>query len=560
MKSERHTGRLALALLSVAVLAVPAYPLITENIDIIWTISGDTSLSAFGASLASGDVNSDGISDILVASDSLDREHEGYRGMVNIYYGNHVGSTVPDLVLRSPVLKGSNSPNLASGDLNGDGYADVAMGEEMADHGGGTCTVFMGGNPMDTTPAFIIYGKSSWWLNFHFGCDVSIGDVNGDGQDDLVVGAYSTAESPGDQGTGRVYVFYGGATFDTIPDVVLRGGHDGYYEGFGIRVSAEGDFDHDGFHDLYIGAWVYGSDTRGRMYVYYGGDPMDTSYDMAMSGEGPGQKLGFDKPGALSAQGNFDYAVAGCELWSDGGGSQRGKVYIHEGGRPMDSIPDISLLGPQESCDLGVSAQSAGDATGDGNDDLIAGAPSVHPPSTAGAAYLWETGAHFDTIPDAWMLGESEWQLVGFETSTAGDLDGDGRSEFMVSNYPSDEPTYVWVCKYTGSGIEEEEALRVRNGATLRAYPNPSQNQVRVSLPSPAGENLPVRICDVTGRVVRTLTVGPGAFGRPQREVVWDLRDNAGRPVGQGVYLIGLEQSNGNATRRSSAKVIVEKQ
>ena len=545
MKSEKHTGRLALAILFVGLLIVPAYSLITEDIDIIWTIPGDTSLSAFGASLASGDVNSDGISDILVASDSLDREHEGYRGMVNIYYGNHVGSTVPDLVLRSPVLKGSNSPNLASGDLNGDGYADVAMGEEMADHGGGTCTVFMGGNPMDTTPAFIIYGKSSWWLNFHFGCDVSIGDVNGDGQDDLVVGAYSTAESPGDQGTGRVYVFYGGATFDTIPDVVLRGGHDGYYEGFGIRVSAEGDFDHDGFHDLYIGAWVYGSDTRGRMYVYYGGDPMDTSYDMAMLGEGPGQKLGFDKPGALSAQGNFDYAVAGCELWSDGGGSQRGKVYIHEGGRPMDSIPDISLLGPQESCDLGVSVQSAGDATGDGNDDLIAGAPSVHPPSTAGAAYLWETGAHFDTMPDGWILGESEWQLVGFETSTAGDLDGDGRSEFMVSNYPSDEPTYVWVCKYTGSGIEEEKP-RPLTSLRLEVAPNPARGafSVRYEVTSPS--RVSVGLFDASGRLVRSLSEGEVASGR------YEARLPSG-VLPAGVYFCTLD----NGATRISLKVIL---
>ena len=163
-------------------------------------------------------------------------------------------------------------------------------------------------------------------------------------------------------------------------------------------------------------------------------------------------------------------------------------------------------------------------------------------------------------MPDAWMLGESEWQLVGFRTSTAGDLDGDGRSEFMVSNYPSDEPTYVWVCKYTGSGIEEGKPLRFRSGAELLAYPNPCHDQVWLSCPSAAAGISTLRVCDVTGRLVRTLTFGRGDLGNAPGTAQWDLRDNAGRRVSQGIYVIELEQYSGNVTRRSSAKVIVEGQ
>jgi len=562
MRSEKHSRQLALALLSVALLAAPAHALITENIDIIWTIPGDTALKMFGLSLASGDVNGDGVPDIGVASDTFDWDHapDGYRGIVNVYYGDHVGDSVPDLVLRSPVWKGSGTPRLTCGDLNGDGYADVAVGEDCADDAYGICTIWMGGDPMDTVPDYIIRGEGVWWLNCFFGCDVSIGDVNGDSYDDLVVGAYCAVERPGDDQTGRVYVFYGGPGFDTIPDVILKGGHDGENEGFGIRVSAEGDFDHDGFHDLYIGAWQYGGfGGSGRVYVYYGGNPMDTSYDMAMSGEGVAHFLGFEKPGALNAKGSFDYAVEGNELWPHGAfnpGANCGKVYVHQGGRPMDSIPDVELIGRMDSANLGYSAQSAGDATGDGDDDLVAGAPYL-PPRASGAAYLWETGTHFDTVPDAWMTGEPN-RLVGMRVSTAGDVDGDGRAEFMVSSCTGDPPARVWVCKYTGSGVqEEEEAMRMRSGIALRAYPNPCHDQLWLSCPRAPGQDAALRICDVTGRVVRTLTFDRGKSTAASPTATWDLRDNAGRRVGQGIYLIQLEQHSGIAARRISTKVSI---
>jgi len=466
MSSKWQVERLAAAILVIALLALPARALTTENMDVIWSIPGD-SLAGFGCALASGDVNGDGIPDILVATDTFrpDSIQLPLRGMVYVFYGNHVGETIPDVVLRSPVWKGANTPFIACGDLNADGYADVAMGEDAADDGLGLCTVFLGGNPMDTIPDVLIHGRGVWWLNGYFGSDISIGDVNGDGHDDLVVGAYYTAPSPGHFGRGRVYVFYGGPGFDTIPDVMLQGGHDGYSEGFGVSVTAQGDFDHDGFHDLYIGAWQYGGGLAapGRMYMYYGGNPMDTSYDMAMSGEGAAHFLGFERPGALNAQGSFDYAVEGNELWPRGAwnpGANCGKVYVHQGGRPMDSIPDVELFGRLDTANLGYSAQSAGDVTGDGNDDLLAGAPYL-PPSGSGAAYLWETGNHFDTVPDAWMMGEVH-RRVGMRVCTAGDLDGDGRDEFIISSYTDIPPARVWVCKYTGSGVDETPSAERR--------------------------------------------------------------------------------------------------
>lgn len=550
LATRKSLSLVSLALLAVALLAARALPLSTENLDIIWTIPSDTASAcrSFGSSIAAGDLNGDGIPDIAVAWDAHIEESlpTPNRGMVNVYYGNNIGETIPDLVLRSPVWKGSNTPRLACGDLNGDGYADVAVSEEMADHAYGICTIWMGGDPMDTVPDYIIRGEGVWWLNCFFGCDVSIGDANGDSYDDLVVGAYCAVERPGDDQTGRVYVFYGGPGFDTIPDVTLKGGHDGENEGFGIRVSAEGDFDHDGFHDLYIGAWQYGSDRRGRVYVYHGGNPMDTSYDMAMSGEGVAHFFGFEKPGALSAQGSFDYAVEGNELWPHGAynpASNRGKVYVHQGGRPMDSIPDVELIGRMDSAELGYSAQSAGDATGDGNDDLVGGAPYL-PPCGSGGAYLWETGSHFDTVPDAWMTGEPN-RLVGMRVCTAGDIDGDGRSEFLVASCTGDPPARVWVCKYTGSGIEEEKPQPLAS-LRLDVAPNPARGgfSVRYEVTSPS--RVSVGLYDVNGRLVRSLSEG---FIAPSR---YEAKLPSG-VLPAGVYFCTLD----NGAERISRKVVL---
>jgi hypothetical protein len=543
---RRPEGQRVLLLLALALLATRAYAVTTENLDIIWTIPGDTSHDCFyfGASLVSGDVNGDGIPDVIVACDTYDVNHgtTPLRGRVNIYYGNHVGETVPDLVLRSPVWVGSNTPNLACDDLNGDGFADIAMGEDCADDALGICTVWLGGDPMDTVPDYIIHG-GSWWLEAHLGWGVSIGDVNGDGHDDLVVGAYFTAERPGHDGTGRVYVYHGGPGFDTIPDVTLLGGHEGEYEGLGIGVSAEGDFDHDGFHDLYVGAWCYGSDGRGRMYAYYGGSPMDTSYDMAMSGEGPSQALGAMKPGFLASQGDFDYGVEGNPFWPHGFFSPDncGKVYIHEGGRPMDSIPDVCLIGRQDSACLGMAAQSAGDATGDANDDLVAGAPLL-PHYYMGAAYLWQTGAHFDTVPDARIQGVAEEQDIGYAVSTAGDLDGDGRAEFMVSNYPSRLAKYVWVCKYTGVGIEEETS-RPLSLWRLEVAPNPARGAFSVRYDVPCQSRVSVGLYDASGRLVRSLSEGDAAPGRYEAKLPSGV-------LPAGVYFCTLDDGEQRITRK----------
>jgi len=243
-------------------------------------------------------------------------------------------------------------------------------------------------------------------------------------------------------------------------------------------------------------------------------------------------------------------------------GTRRQPVFFRDDDYMTESfIVSPEIPGQKDSARLGMAAQSAGDASGDGDDDLVAGAPLL-PPYYTGAAYLWQTGAHFDTVPDAWMRGAAEEQAVGYQVSTAGDLDGDGRDEFMVSNYPAGDYVQknVWVCKYTGSGVQEEEAVKSRQGTALVAYPSPCRDRLSIACPTVPGQDAKVEVWDAAGRLVRKLELGSGGPNHNPQNVSWDLRDNAGRRVNQGIYVIELEQYSGNVTRRSSAKVIVEGQ
>jgi len=493
--------------------------------------------NTLGNSITSGDFNGDGFSDIACTAESC-------RGIDTTFFLAYVflGGVPFDTIADFRIAHADDTTGfiLAQGiDINGDGYDDLALGNQHWSR----VLIYLGGSPMDTVCDYVL--REPIPENSMFGYSLAKGDVNGDGYDDLIVGAYGA-----DVCRGAVWIYYGGPQFDTFPDVWLKGGHNGDVEEFGTCVGSGGDLNDDGHEDIVVGAGTAGPGCQGRIYIYFGGSPMDTSYDMAMLGPNGGSDLGWSGVAILRNDSCPDYAVAGAR----GAYLPSGRVYVWFGGTGMDSVPDLEMAGAPLDTYLGFSTACAGRIDGGTCDGLISGAPGGR--SRGGAVYVWLLGASPDTTPDAWIWGDygSEIRWLGLVQTGVGDVDGDGRDEIAVSNYPC--PGVVWVCEY--SSLPGVSAPGVSGKKSrLSVTPNPCRTRASITFDFGLLQNLQVTVRDVTGRRIRMIDC-PASPSEPATcTACWDLRDDNGKLVPCGVYFIEIAGQSTNRVLGERARLVV---
>ncbi|MBZ0266877.1 T9SS type A sorting domain-containing protein, partial [bacterium] len=316
-----------------------------------------------------------------------------------------------------------------AGDVNGDGFDDVLVSGYGNDSGGsnaGQAYVFFGGLAADAVADLVFTGEAA---NDYFGVSVGgAGDVNGDGFDDVIVGAY--ANDAGGSAAGRAYVFHCGPAGDDVADLIFTGAAS--LDGLGTSVASAGDVNGDGYDDVIVGA--NGSDAgggnAGRAYVYLGGPAADGVADVVLTGEAAGDNLGRSVAGAGDVNGDgFADVIVGAYS-SDAGGVNAGRAYVYHGGPAPDAVADRTLTGTVAGEQFGFSVAGAGDGNGDGLGDVLVGANLG-----AGSAFVYECGRYFVTSPaggDTWNVGATAHvRWLGAEPADVS-LSVDGGSDFVT--------------------------------------------------------------------------------------------------------------------------------
>jgi len=301
------------------------------------------------------------------------------------------------------------------GDQNGDGYADI-----LASAPGDTAVyLYFGGPQADSLPDLV-------WKSSRKQCWAGqrAGDVNGDGAEDIMI---LTTKYP----SGAVEVFYGGTLLDTIPDVVMIG-H--YLDAFGTKLAA-GDLNGDGYKDIAVGAENYPQlQCWGKVYVYFGGSPMDSVADWTLAGHATSDRpLLSGSGGDLNGDGFADVILSrGVDINT----LHVGQTEIYLGGALMDTIPDLVVTHAYgDSIRLYGGGRIVGDLNGDGYDDWYGGREIPGPYGRRiPEKYIFYGGHVLDGRAD---IRINEWNLIwnsGGRTEDAGDVNHDGYDDLIVGD------------------------------------------------------------------------------------------------------------------------------
>ena len=500
--------------------------------------NADESGDSFGFALASGDFDGDGYDDLAIGAYTEDIGPVEDAGGVLVVYGSADGlSPARALPLdqnQSAIPGGAESRDLfgyalAAGDLNGDGFDDLAIGISREDLGSiedaGLVIVILGrsdglfiNSARSYTRSELIGGTDQ--SGDRLGFALAFGDLNGDGFDELVIGA-PTAEVSGVAGAGYVVYVPGSAqglvqasarriAKDVTPDATPR-----EFDLFGFALTV-GDIDQNGFQDLIVGVpgeRVDGAAGAGAVYVYRFTDAA-LNYQLtvltqraSLAGSQSEADDGFSRAlavGDLDGDGFPDLAVGA--VGKDIGALSTGVVYVLYGS------PNASLFRAAERVDL--VAASGVEA---GSNDYFGSSLAMTGPGTDGRAAL--------------VVGASE------------------RDFPQVGTYPINDAGAVFVYATTDSGVVVNAPIAVAQGGQFPAFqtasepgaeaafalsppaPNPTRGDAAVGLdvrtPGPAT----VTLFDALGRRVAVLHAGPLAAGTHRLAL-------SGAPLSPGLYVV----------------------
>ena len=425
-------------------LPVPTEKNVSNTAD--WTYAPGLDFSLLGSAVSTvGDLNGDGYSDAAVGAPNMRDLNSSRVGAVLIFYGSAAGlASAPDQIIYGPTSTGyyykfgaAVSP---AGDVNGDGFGDLLVGSPGYSLDGGVFVYLGSAGGLQSTYVW------SWNIDYP-GSDVGVlgsavstaGDVNGDGYDDILVGA------PGAWfgARGRVALFLGSSEGPAAtPAWDVTGNEIGNY--LGTSLAAAGDVNGDGYDDVIVGepgatgiyppAW----DTYyGLVSIYHGGPAgLSPVPDVQLYGTQYGSGFGSAVSGAgdMNGDGFADIGV-GMPTWDSAWAIDGGRALVYPGSAAgVTTVPIWEEFGSLAYDKFGQSLAPGGDVNGDGLGDMLVGSADVSNGGAGSGFVATVTGSRIGAIFMSWYRYDTVSEGFGGAVGTAGDVDGDGFSDILVGS------------------------------------------------------------------------------------------------------------------------------
>jgi hypothetical protein len=448
-------------------------------------VLGTTSYDRAGWSVAdAGDINKDGYRDILIGAPIVDISGNNQIGQVSVVFGSASRSLASMVAASAAPPQGFKITGVATGDwwatalsragdVNKDGIDDFIIGAYGAD----PITRAEAGS------AVVIFGKTSGWVDislasFSSGGDgfwiygatpgdalgrsvSAAGDVNGDGADDIILGA-SQADPQSGSNAGISYVIFGHSdppAFASIDLNTFSSGSAGFMvqgatanDASGNQVRGAGDVNADGYDEVIIGAWTFdgpaGTDC-GAVYIIFGHSTATAFTDIDLAALSSSQ--GFRINGAV-ASGNLGYSLSGAGDFNHDGyrdiviGSAADAAYVifgHSG----NTFPNLEMATFVTGTagffvtggSVGNSVAGGADVNGDGVDDIILAVANL-PPNGAVYVLYGRAQLQFENINVQSLSKTSGYRILGATSVMQGDwsiglvrdFDGDGVGDILL--------------------------------------------------------------------------------------------------------------------------------
>jgi hypothetical protein len=447
---------------------------------------------SFGDGVAgAGDVNGDGYDDVIVGAPGYNLGQDVY-GAAFVFLGSETGIADGDLSTAAAKLESNQGSSAfgqsvaGAGDVNGDGYDDVIVGaSSYAANGiqGGAAFLFLGsatgiaGGDLSSAAARF---ESNQRYAFFGGSVAGAGDVNGDGYDDVIVGA------PGYEGAipgGAAFLFLGSAAGIAGGDLSTAAAKlesNLLYANLGESVAGVGDVNGDGYDDVIVGApggGAPGAENPGAAFLFLGSATGIADGDLStaattLESTQPFSTFGRSVAGAGDVNGDgYDDVIVGAPDLRDANEIPSGAAFLYLGSATGIADGDLSTAAtrlestlPREY--LGSSVAGAGDVNSDGYDDVVVGA--------SGSGYEYGVGypgrAQFLFLGNAVGIanGDSSTAAVKLESNLlsvtfrigaagAGDVNGDGYDDVIVGAFfQYGGAAFLFLGNTCGNGADED--------------------------------------------------------------------------------------------------------